>query len=233
MLDLSNFRVEFLPPNKRSKIQPLDARKISCVKAKYKRRLLLRIFDNIEANHKYIYYIDVITPIRWTYEKWNACPATVIKNCITHCFKKGSDYHDLSSVSFDETLDNIQRDAVENNSSFTRMGLHYLHYFYRLWMRIIYTKRSVLKVCRDVSVDTSPRVSVNAVDGDRADPEDDDIESVQKQLHSLAVAKKALDRHGKLSVEFRKYISDCQRELRLERQSNMKQPTIKDHFQPK
>lgn len=45
---LENVRVDFLPPNTTSKIQPLDAGIIAWVKTKFRRRLLLRIFENID-----------------------------------------------------------------------------------------------------------------------------------------------------------------------------------------
>lgn len=76
---MQNVRVEFLPPNTTSRVQPLDAGIIAWVKAKYKRRLLLRVFENLEALSKNVYSVDVLTAIRWTEREWNSCPADVIK----------------------------------------------------------------------------------------------------------------------------------------------------------
>lgn len=109
----SNIRIEFLPPNAISMVQPLDAGIIAWVKRRYKRRLLFCIFENIEAGQKSIYNVDVLTAIRWTYEEWNACPHEVIRNCFTHCFKQ-SEGSSLGKENDgdQECINNMQRDAT-------------------------------------------------------------------------------------------------------------------------
>ena len=49
---LHNLRVEFLPPNTTSNVQSLDGGIIAWVKEKYKRRLLVRAFENLETRSK-------------------------------------------------------------------------------------------------------------------------------------------------------------------------------------
>lgn len=46
---LSDIRVELVPPKTNSKIQPLDAEIMACIKAKYRCRLLSRGFETSEA----------------------------------------------------------------------------------------------------------------------------------------------------------------------------------------
>lgn len=90
---VKNMRIEFLSPNSTSKVQPLDAGIITWVKAKFRRRLLFRVFDKIDAAKKFIYNEDVLMAIRWTTEEWNGCPASDIHNYFTHCLRQaqGSD----------------------------------------------------------------------------------------------------------------------------------------------
>lgn len=116
-------RIEFLPPNTTSKVQPLDAGIIALVKRKYKRRLLLRIFENIEARQKYIYNVHVLNAIKWTYEEWNACPKKVILNCFMHCFKHSESYIEEQQENDEDCLESMQRDAAENNVQYIRVGL--------------------------------------------------------------------------------------------------------------
>lgn len=62
---LENVRVEFPLPNTTSKTQSLDAGTTALVKAKYGRRLLLSLFENLEARSKNAYSVDVPTAIMW------------------------------------------------------------------------------------------------------------------------------------------------------------------------
>eukprot|EP00171_Calliarthron_tuberculosum_P022968 IDg22968t1 len=54
---LQNVEVHFLPPNTTSKIQLLDAGIIAALKAKFRRKLLFRVFYNIDAGRKSIYNV--------------------------------------------------------------------------------------------------------------------------------------------------------------------------------
>lgn len=56
---LQNVRVDFLPPRKTTKIQPLDAGITSLVETKFCKRLLFRILENIDRWVTSIYNIDV------------------------------------------------------------------------------------------------------------------------------------------------------------------------------
>lgn len=59
-----NARVDFLPPSISRKIPPPDAEIVARVKRKYKRRIILRVFHNIERCSEKIFNVDVLTVVR-------------------------------------------------------------------------------------------------------------------------------------------------------------------------
>ena len=127
MPDLSNVRVEFLPPNKTSKVKPLDAGIIAWVKNKYRRRLLMRVFDNIDMGRKSIYNVDVLTAMRWVTEEWDTCPSDVIENCFNHCLKATAQIGEEEREGGSEmVIEDMERDATEHGVTFSRVGLENL-----------------------------------------------------------------------------------------------------------
>lgn len=231
---LHNIRVIFLPPNTTSKVQPLDAGIIAWVKRRYRRRLLFRVFENIESGKNSIYNVDIITAIRWTYDEWNACPSTVIRNCFQHCFKQGGlsaenerGQGESSETADQECLSSMQRDATESGVEFTTAGLRDL--LNPAEEDDVNESVTIEELGKDIAVDDT---SVPEVDADEQ-PDADSSESVDQQLHCIAVAKACLERMGTLSADTNLAFLNCQRALRLDKQSNMKQTTILDHFTSK
>lgn len=82
--NLHNVHVKVLPTKITRKVQLLDAGIIAWVKGQYRRRSLLCVFENLEANSEMLYIVDVLIAIRWTECEWNRCSVDVIKHCFTH-----------------------------------------------------------------------------------------------------------------------------------------------------
>ena len=83
----SNIKLEFLPPNTTSKLQPLDAGIIAQVKALYRKRMLRNISFNIQQNipaSEAAKKIDIFTAIEWLSLAWSGVSDLNIKRC----FKK-------------------------------------------------------------------------------------------------------------------------------------------------
>ena len=226
--DLQNVRVEFLPPNTTRKVQPLDAGVIAWVKGQYKRRLLLRVFENLEANSKNIYSVDVLTAIRWTEREWKRCSADVIKNCFTHCFKQcGHETTSDSCYDEEETLQSRARDAQEYGVEVSNASLaNMLH------------PHGEDDVTESVSLDELAREVADVSDAvqDHDEVEQDITEqlpSVEGQLNALTMARAILDSHGMLSEETSKALFKCQRAINVEKTRHMNQTTIEDHFTKK
>ena len=127
LAELGSIRFELFPTNTTSQTQPLDGGIISWVKAMYLRRLLFRVFDNIDAERKSMYNVDIFTAIRWTVEDWERCPSDVIMNFFSHFLKKDgcSDTHVEAEVEKD-ALQSIQMDGVKHGAVFTKDGLRHL-----------------------------------------------------------------------------------------------------------
>ena len=82
-LELRFVRVEFLPPNTTSEIQPMDAGVIRNFKVHYKRHFLkhqLNMFDQDGSTEK----INVKQAIYFIHDAWKDVKPTTIANCWTH-----------------------------------------------------------------------------------------------------------------------------------------------------
>eukprot|EP00171_Calliarthron_tuberculosum_P004123 IDg4123t1 len=193
---LRNVRVDFLPPNTTSKVQPLDAGIIAWIKAKYKRRLLLRVFDNIDMGRKSIYNVDILCAMRWTDFEWNACPGSVIKNCFDHCLKQGvRKTEEERGIATSSTVDSMERDATENGVAFTRAGLENL-----------LNAEEEDDVTEDPTLEDLGREVAGQNDEVLSEAEPDEMAeeehlSVEQELLCLAQARSILERHGALSDE--------------------------------
>lgn len=226
---LQNVRVIFLPPNTTSRIQPLDAGIIAWVKRRYRRRLLFRVFENIESGKKSIYNVDILTAIRWAYEEWSACPSEVIQNCFRHCFSQGGVSAHVESIEEAEQncINSMERDANDSGVQYTSAGLRGL--LNPEEENDVSESVTMEELGRDIADVSTPDSEIE----DEEQPDTDPTETVEQQLHSIAVAKASLERMGSLSQETKLAFLNCQRVLRLERQSKMKQTCILDHFTSK
>ena len=225
---LRNVRVKFLPPNKTSRVQPLDAGIIAWVKAKYKRRLLFRVFDNIDMGKKSIYNVDILTAMRWTKEEWESCPSSVIKNCFLHCLKQGENFTAEERGDIHrETADNMMRDATEHGVGFSRIGLENL-------LNPPKEDEVMEEVnLKDLGLEVAGVSQNESEDVGLEDPEKDLALTVAQELDFLARARSILESRGELNEAGRKVFSSCQPALRVEKVESMKQTTINDHFQKK
>lgn len=225
---LQNVRVEYLPPNTTSKVQPLDAGVIAWVKRKYKRRLLLRVFDNIDMGRKSIYNVDILTAIRWTGEEWENCPPRVIRNCFLHCFKKQDICEKERGDDREDVLNRMESDAEEHNVAYTRAGLENL--LHPDGEDDIEENVGVEELRYEVAgVD----IVTQSSDGEESVEVDDSMMTTAQELECLAIARSILERHGVLGEEGRKAFGTSQRLLREEKRASMVQTKISDHFSTK
>lgn len=223
---LSNVELFFLPPNTTSHIQPMDAGIIAAVKAKFRRRLLFRTFDNIDTAAKAIYNLDILTAMRWVEEAWNSVDSTSIRNCWKHCFETLSERLLVNTTQDIETdlRKTVEEDMRAHSVKFTKIGVESL-----LNPANEDVVREEISFESLVASITQPESSGIKEDSEETEA-DAGIYSVKEQLHGLAVAKDVLSREGLLSEETEKLILDRQRALRFERLQNMRQTSIVDHF---
>jgi hypothetical protein len=80
--NLTNVRVEFLPPTTTSHLQPMDAGIINAYKAHYRRYLVQYYVDEIDAGR--LPKIEISNAIRWTKLAWDEISANTISACWRH-----------------------------------------------------------------------------------------------------------------------------------------------------
>lgn len=221
---LQNVEVFFLPPNTTSHLQPLDAGIIAALKSKFRRRILFRVFDNIDSGKKSIYNVDQLTAMRWVGEEWSAIESTCIRNCFQHCFKDDADgRRNCIEELQNGTLQQVVRDLHEHAVPFNRVSLE-----------------SLLNPGGEDAIieefnDESHGAFIAGLDAEEhvMDIIDDEEgqQSTSEELKALAVARSVLERLGMSDMGVRKAFVDSQRELRLLKQSQLRQTAISDHFQ--
>lgn len=89
----------------------------------HKRRILFRVFDNIDMGKKSMSNVDISTVMRCTKEKWESCSPSVIKNCSLYRLKQAENHtaEEWGDLHL-ETVDNMMRGASEHGVSFRRIG---------------------------------------------------------------------------------------------------------------
>ena len=76
---LENIRIEYLPPNTTSKLQPLDQGIIQNFKCLYRKEVIRKIIADIETNMQI--NINLLQAIRMMDKAWTSVKQTTIQNC--------------------------------------------------------------------------------------------------------------------------------------------------------
>lgn len=109
--NLECVQVLFLPPNTTSKLQPMDAGIIACLKRRYRSVQYSRALDLLEDNSRSIYKIDQLTAMKYVQAVWNEVPSDVIINCWLTCGVMGRQevLDVVASEVEDEETENLER----------------------------------------------------------------------------------------------------------------------------
>lgn len=81
---LTNIRLEKLPPNTTSKLQPLDQGIIHCVKRHVLTRKMQHALDEMDTGNDKPYKVGMFKGIEWSIEAWQSLPAETIQHCWLH-----------------------------------------------------------------------------------------------------------------------------------------------------
>lgn len=81
---LTNVRVEFLPPNTTSHLQPMDAGVIRAFKAHYRHLYITRVLEHDIEGRDNIYFIDQLEGMHLAKEAWSFVTEHTIANCWKH-----------------------------------------------------------------------------------------------------------------------------------------------------
>lgn len=98
---LKNVRVEFLPPNTTSKLQPLDAGIIKCFKGLYRKDIVARLIDAIDSGKED--NIDILTAMKIAHKAWTNISPQTIRNCFRACGFDNVESEDLTGTEIDDT----------------------------------------------------------------------------------------------------------------------------------
>lgn len=82
--NLSHVNVKFLPPNKISNIQPMNAGIIDDLKIRYRIFLLEKVLELIDENIKFIYQLNVLPAIKMVENLWRNIEPRIINHCWHH-----------------------------------------------------------------------------------------------------------------------------------------------------
>lgn len=105
-LELTNVRLEMLPPSTTSQYQPFEAGIFAAFKRRYRRHHMHHALDRFEAGlQDDIYRIDLVQAMRWVRECWMTIPQSILKHYwetteITHTVKPPSpqSYHAVEDL---------------------------------------------------------------------------------------------------------------------------------------
>ncbi|XP_066254308.1 tigger transposable element-derived protein 6-like [Euwallacea similis] len=81
-LHLTNIRLEFLPPNCTSVVQPMDQGIIKCLKAYYRRSFMCRLIKSLD--NKEPFNVTILDSIKLIAQSWNEVTPTTIANCFRY-----------------------------------------------------------------------------------------------------------------------------------------------------
>nr|XP_032528548.1 tigger transposable element-derived protein 6-like [Danaus plexippus plexippus] len=116
MPELSQIKLVYLPPNKTSKLQPMDQGIINNFKIYYRKEVLRHVIQSIEDNQ--CPQIDVLQAMRFARKAW----FSVTKTTIANCFKKSGFKSEVTvAQSLQEEDENLETDpedwnlAISNN----------------------------------------------------------------------------------------------------------------------
>jgi hypothetical protein len=110
--NMTNVRVEFLPPTTTSHLQPMDAGIINAYKAHYRRYLIQYYVDAIDASQSP--KVEISDAIRWTKLAWDEISMETISACWRHT--------GILPVMTTEVLDNGQSIPVMPSNSQSSPG---------------------------------------------------------------------------------------------------------------
>ena len=89
-LQLRNFKLQFLPPNTTSLLQPMDQGIIQATKLKYRKIQLQNLITKMEKDKtkccsELLKEVDILQAIIWVTRAWNMVLPETIQRCFRSC----------------------------------------------------------------------------------------------------------------------------------------------------
>ncbi|XP_054155943.1 tigger transposable element-derived protein 4-like [Oppia nitens] len=115
-IKLSNVKLIYLPPNATSRLQPMDAGVIHCLKSNYRKKLVRRLLALYEDNNSFdVKNITLYEAILMLSNSWDDINSQIITNCFKKCGIGESESINETTVSSDEQdFDNQWQQLCDN-----------------------------------------------------------------------------------------------------------------------
>lgn len=128
LLNLTNIRLEFLPPNTTSILQPLDMGIIKNLKTFYRSIMMSYVLNAIEENlistttkaTEISSKIDILQAIQFIADSWRKVTSSTIQNCFAHSGFK-TDSSPVGSLAANETENDPGLQRIRNAEQFLSM----------------------------------------------------------------------------------------------------------------
>lgn len=197
---LLNVVLHYLQPNAVQFSQPLEAGVIDCIKTMFKRRLLLRVLDNIDIGFKAAFCVDVLTAVRWAMQEWNTLSTSTISKCWHHCFNS------YIVIPAEVTIGRAEIAQAMEDVCNQPVRIHIISLLHSDGEDECVEPMPLFQELENLD---SPVGNGNS----DLQPGYEEI-SVQEQLKCLATTSILLEQQGHMSSEVRKSIREAQRALR-------------------
>lgn len=223
-IQLSNVKLQFLPPNTTSRLQPCDAGVIATFKSHYRKRLLRHLLaqmDDATQASDLAKSVNLLDAIRWVDQSWFAVKPSTIVKCFASCGFAQSDT-DCQLHAADEEESESLAEAYQ-----PLLGDVEWQEFVAMDSRIETT---------ETSADGKPTAMASDTRESESDPdsENDQDDSVMSSREALIHTKKLLvfaTKHSESElVTALLQVKTIMEELRIKEASKAKQTSIKDFF---
>lgn len=227
---LSNIKIEYLPPNTTSKLQPLDQGIIRSFKVNYRKEVVQQFLRDMESRSPT--NINVLDAMWMITKAWNK----VTESTISNCFKKSG----FAVTTQEDNPEQPPTQDTDNAEGWEKIR-EALNLQEDAEFEEFVTFDDDVAVCGELT-DAEIVSSVTSVPDEDADPEDDDEDqqdcempdpTLKEAREALNVLKCFFQKKGGLSDSVVKSITELDCSMDLVNSNSRKQTTITDFFSNK
>ena len=224
---LKSVRVEYLPPNTTSVLQPLDLGVIQNFKTLYRMEVIRKILDDIDNN--VTTSMNVLFAIRLVHKSWRNVTATTVARCFrkagfVHSSLDNEDHCTQSEEQIDDAAENLWIQMTTKYPETNDVSMDtFFHVDDKLLVTSPLTDNDILQECVD--------------DDDESEDEDNEPTDLPSRKCTIKEAKAAVqilqsffEQCDNVDDDVFSTLLNVDNFVDLNRESRMKQSSIKDYF---